>query len=106
MQQHLYRGLNVEEHQRTSGLLQRVLRGLRGVCSNLQRGRYPSQHPARRAINEAIDNVHTARIELEADGRRQHPDARVIYPAEAPRLSTDSLTDAVAGAGDGVGQVD
>jgi hypothetical protein len=50
--------------------------------------------------------VHTARIELEADGRRQHPDARVIYPAEAPRLSTDSLTDAVAGAGDGVGQVD
>lgn len=100
--QRMERGLTQDEHQRASGLLQRAATLVNEV-SALMRGRYHPRGPILRDIANAARNLRAVRTSLETAGRAEHPLADVVYLAgDAPR-TPDTLADALAGQGEGVG---
>lgn len=98
-------GLSVSEHLQAAGLIARVRSGLQGLLG-MVKNRYPADHPIQTELNHAEDAVQAARIELENTARSEHPRSGLVYPINLPRTSDATLEHAVAGSGDGVGEID
>lgn len=104
MQKHRL-GLSPEEHRRAAGLLQRTASLLSGVLQMI-RGRYRPDSAIAVELFDAAGSVRAARIGFEAAGRAEHPGAGMVYLTGDVQPAAESLANAFADSGEGIGEID
>lgn len=98
----MHRGLTEKEHLHAVRLLHRAYSGLRGMLRIL-RSRYSPTHRAKIDLNRAMNSVRMARILLEDEAHREHPQARIRYVVTDTAVHPSIERQALASAGDDVG---
>jgi hypothetical protein len=96
--------LTVSKHKRASGLLSRALASLENVGRML--GDVRRNAEASERCDRAVTLVKMLRQEMEDAALQDHPQSNVRYTLPPATPSSSVMNDAVAGAGDGVGEVD